>query len=220
MTKPPLPLLTVIIVLVCAPALEAGQFSFSFNGGGVTSAGTIFTDGPGPSTGSVEITNVTGTFQDTNVGINGIITGIYTPVSYSITHGSIATAFNDPNSISYDDLFYPAGDSPNVCGVGYPYTGGVFDVFGVLFNVSGGYVAALWSNGDVNGGPILYAAGDANQLGILNNPGPTNGVIGTFSVSSVPEPGFAGLTGAALAGLALMLARKLHCSHRGDGKSA
>ncbi len=191
-----------------APVIQASEFGFSFSGGGITASGTISTGGPGPSAGSQEVTNITGTYRDANDGINGSITGLYQPASYSIAHGSVGYAFNDPNNISFDDLFYPAANSPNVCGPGYPWIGGAFDVFGVLFDVTGGYVAALWSNGDVDGGPIIYASGNANRAGILDNPGPTNGVLGEFSFSAVPEPGSVVLIGVGLLGFALAYARK------------
>jgi hypothetical protein len=84
--------------------------------------------------------------------------------------------------LSYDDLFYPAGDSPAICydinpvtllpELTYPFSGGQFDIFGVAFNIGGpgGYVGELWSNGDVGFGPIVYAAGLANATELIDNP--------------------------------------------------
>jgi hypothetical protein len=55
-----------------------------------------------------EITAISGTFSDTNVGVSGAITGLYQPVSYvSDTLATPGVAFTT-GGLSYDDLFYPA----------------------------------------------------------------------------------------------------------------
>ena len=78
----------VLTALAIASLARAGTVTFSFSGGGITSSGTLtFVSAPdstsGVSTpGTYEITGITGTFTDSNDGISGAITGLYTPLSY------------------------------------------------------------------------------------------------------------------------------------------
>lgn len=143
------------------------------------------------------------------MGISGNITGLYTPISF--VTGVTETASNPvaftSGGLSYDDLFFPLGNSPADC-PGYPFSGGAFDVYGVAFQVSGGYVGEFFSNGIIPGfsGP-LYAAADANATQLLDNPnagghnGPV-GVIGSFVLT--PEPGTLLFLGCGLVSLAAM----------------
>jgi len=222
-------LLGLVAAVACAPAAFANEmnYAFSFNGSGVTASGTFQVGSQSANSATppgYEITGISGTFSDTNVGVSGAITGLYTPVSYvSDTLANPGVAFT-AGGLSYDDLFYPAGNSPAVCltlinGVPvltYPFSGGYFDIFGVAFNVAGGYTGAFWSNGNVGGGPIVYAAGLADANGLVDNPnaGPDSGVppgrFGSFTVRlvPVPEPDSLPLFGIGLFGLAALYARK------------
>lgn len=205
-----------------APAALATpiNYAFTFNGNGISASG-VFQVGQQSANSSNppgnEITAISGTFSDTNVGVSGSITGLYTPVSYvnnPLVPGFAVTL----GGLSYDNLFYPGGNSPAVCyalvnGVPtltYPFSGGVFDIYGVAFHVAGGYTAELWSNGDVGGGPVIYAAGLANDTGLVDNPnaGPgaeaPPGRFGSLAVHAVPEPDSLGLFGIGLFGLAAL----------------
>jgi len=145
---------------------RADSVQFSFNGAGVSGAGTLtYTTQAGGAGGAGAITGISGVFTDTNPGINGkpaivdaIITGLVpvNPVN-PLPQGVTAPDFSryviangvpgeHPSpSLSFDNTFYPDG-SPVVC-TDYPFSGGFLDVYGVLFTTSTGHVVGLWSNG-------------------------------------------------------------------------
>ncbi len=227
-------LLGLAAAVAVAPCAMADEFNFSFSGNGITASG-VLTVGPQTTNSTnppgYEITGISGMFSDTNVNVSGAITGLYTPISYvndPLSSGFASTA----GGLSYDDVFYPAGNSPAVCftlidGVPtltYPFSGGLFDIYGVAFNIAGpgGYVGELWSNGDVGGGPIIYAAGLANATGLVDNPnagadsGVPPGQYGSLAASPVPEPGSLLMVGMGLIGLGSIYARKRTRSSFGE----
>jgi hypothetical protein len=219
--------LVAAAALMATPAARADQFSFSFDGGGINASGIITVSNTAVSgTDAYEITGISGNFSDTNAAVTGAITGLYTPVSYvSNTLATPGVAFTT-GGLSYDDLFYPTGDSPAICydidpvtglpELTYPFSGGQFDIFGVAFNIGGpgGNVGELWSNGNVGFGPLVYAAGLANANGLIDDPndGPDSqvppGEFGSFTASPVPEPGSLFLLGTGMLGLAGIVTRK------------
>jgi hypothetical protein len=194
-----------------APVTLADQVNFSFNGGGITGSGTL-TVSSTSTPGYDAITGISGMFADTNDGISGAITGLYQPVSY-VAPPVAAPAFTT-SGFSYDDTFYPAGNSPNNC-ADYPFFGGVFDVYGVAFDIAGGNVGVLWSDGNMPGAGLVYAAGDGTATTILDDPNghgddqslPT-GMPVALVTSATPEPGSSFLFGIGLLGLVAILARK------------
>lgn len=223
---------TAVLALAAAIAFAsvamADDINFSFNGGGITVSGT-FTVGPSSVPGAEEITHISGTFSDSNVGVSGTITGLYQPVSYVNTIPGVALT---TGGLSYDDLFYPGGSSPADC-AGYPFAGGKLDIFGVAFDISGpgGYVGDIWSNGylpDRNGTMpntpgyvpnLVYAAGLANATALVDNPNAgadAPAPPGRYGTLTTPESGSLILVGIGLLGLlglTAVRARKSQPSH-------
>lgn len=225
-------ILALAIAVGFASAAMGDQFNFSFNGNGITASGS-FTTSPGTTPGVDEITSITGTFSDSNANVSGAITGLYQPVSYVSNDLDPAFAFTT-GGLSYDDLFYPAGNSPAICfalvnGVPtltYPFSGGQLDIFGVTFDIAGGDVGELWSNGNLPdsdgtmpGAPgyvpnLVYAAALANATSIVDNPNnvpgpnvPPPGRYGSFSATT-PEPASLILFGIGLLGVVALWMRK------------
>jgi hypothetical protein len=185
------------------PAAKADSYSFSWSGNGITTSGVIDVTATATA-GAYAITGISGTFSDSNAGFSGAITGLESAPPPTRTPGSTyfsAPAFTDAG-FSYDNLLYPDGESPAVCVDAPTFSGGVFDIYGMAFDVTGGYTVDLWSQG-VQGGDMVGDSFDGVKLG---NSDP--GIPVTGGVSPVPEPGSVFLLGTGLVGLLFALSRK------------
>lgn len=221
-------LLAAAMAIAVTPARADSFYGVSFTGNtiaGDPNSGTLSghlvlqvsnTGVPGVP-GGFQVTGISGTFTDTSVGlINAAITGLAS-VSGLPTVGSDGTFHptgNDPSvPFTYDDLFYPAGNSPLVCPPdtpggppGYPFSGGITDIYGVAFFVDGGYSVDLWSNGLLPGAPgVAYQVDDALN-GTAIHPDNFGSAV---PVSLTPEPGSFVLLGTGLLGFAGVLRRRL-----------
>ncbi len=155
---------------------HAATMPITFSGEGV-SGSLVITFGPGTDarfSNAFEITGVTGTFTDTNNGldiVNASVSGLQ-PINRA-TPGdpnNVGFAPNDFSTFSvasglppvsngvltYDNLFWPGGASQTAWD--YPGAGNFLDIYGLMFQIGGGDVVDLFSNG----------------VGFGNNPGDTN----------------------------------------------
>lgn len=218
-----LPLVALAAAIFLTPTAKADSYTFAFSGGGMSGSGVIdLSSAPVPGVpGAFQVTGITGTFSDTHLGIsNAAITGLQTtslpsginPSGTFVPPGSPGAGFG----FSWDNLFYPDGNSPAVCpppGPGdpnppYPFGGGLFDIYGMLFNVQGGYSVDLWSNGVVPGFGLTYGVGDSLDGTKLDTFGePFSGT--SVDVSTTPEPGTLLLLGTGLFGLVEPVRRRL-----------
>lgn len=249
----------VSIALAVTGVALGDPLSFSISApGGVVASGTFtysvvnlasYGSVPGYS-GAWKIDGVTGTFSDPTLGISGTFAGVV-PAAMDYTSiprpAGYPTPSDPPNrgvidgtgltfgKISFDNIIYPAGNSPNTCPNYYSYGGGLLDLFGLLLNVNDGadqYFVNIWSNGILNnpanplgldyGMAIGRNVGGATPFQTLSYVGDGNvyestpasytasGI--TFTVSPVPEIDAAGL-GSVLAlvigGLGLLERRRL-----------
>jgi hypothetical protein len=138
---------------------NASTITLNFNGPEVSSRieltyGTA-TDAKYPQ--GFEVTGISGTYSDSNNGLNIVNAAIESivPVTREAPSAGNLDAANDFSRfavatglpeftngfITYDNLVYPGGS---------PQTGGPLDPLGLLFNIAGGKVVTLWPNEGVS----------------------------------------------------------------------
>ncbi len=189
---------------------NASTFDFSFAGPGVSGAFTVTygtaTDAKYPQ--AFEVTGITGTFSDSNAGLNIVNApaGLLVPVNHAtpepgnvaaphdFSRFAVASGLSAQSNgfLTYDNLLYPGGSPQS--GSDYPFFGGFLDVYGLLFNIGGGRVVDFWSNGDPSGsGHPDYGVALATSASALDYVG--------GGVSASPEPGAVFLLGGGLFGM-------------------
>jgi PEP-CTERM motif len=186
-----------LLLVVSLPRhAKASTFDFSFSGAGVsgTVALTYGLAADGKYSDGFDITAISGTFSDSNIGIfNASIgplvaisptapdpTNLLAPDDFSKFAVASGLPAQSNGAITYDNLFYPAGSPATASD--YPLHGGFLDIYGILFDIGGGKVVDLWSNGTINGvGPFDYGVAVATSATSLDY------VSGGVSIA--PEPG-------------------------------
>jgi hypothetical protein len=198
-------LFVLAATLATTSIAKADSYNFSLSGSGISASGVFDISLTGPN-GAFTVNSITGTFSDANNGFSGAITGLE-PTGAPTLHPDGVT-FSPPGNtgvFSFDNLFYPAGNSPAVCIDALNFFGGVFDVYGVAFDVAGGYTADVWSNGPTLGG---YMVGDSLNGVKISPAGEGAGFVVNVATSPVPEPSSLFLLGAGLPGLVAVWKRK------------
>jgi len=193
--------------------VSASTFDFTFGGGGVSGSIelTYGTATDGKYSQAFEVTGISGTFSDANIGIsNASILGLLA-VNHAMPEASnllapddfsrfaVATGLPAQSNgyLTYDNLYYPGGSPATASD--YPAAGGFLDIYGLMFRIGNGRVVDFWSNGifgPPGSAPIEYGAAVATVDSALD--------YVPAGISALPEPETNALMvgGLALLGLA------------------
>lgn len=223
-----------LAIFAFGPSATADTVRINFSGS-VGSGYADLTLGPAAAGDTVDaskppmaITAASGRFNGTTItGVLGLhptpppAGETLIPASYSLF--AIA-GYGDHGGVTYDNLFYRSG-SPQICWIvdgehpdgyfAFPFSGGMFDLLGVMFTLQDGSVLDLWSFGIADptvidpetGNPYLppFVSGLTYGLKLIV-PDPTaEGGYDVrpglpFATASIPEPGLVWLFGAAIVG--------------------
>jgi hypothetical protein len=201
---------SVLIPLAAAIMLSQvmlADVEFSFTGPGGISGSGKFSVSTTANPNIDDITGISGNFSDTGDMVSGPISGLVTSLYSNVCPGA---ANFSPAGYSYDNLYYPRG-APAICAFDYPYSNGVLDIFGVLFNVNDlgtTYTVDLWSNGVIPHVGLSYGLSLAEGATTINDGMGSQGVFLSSFTAAVPEPGYFFVVGIGLVGLiALRLAK-------------
>ena len=200
-------LVALLVTMSAAATAQAGTYNFTFSGSGVSGTAQLTTavnpntgvlplTSPNPvdPIGSSIVTGISGTFSDATLGIsNAAITGLVPtnpatpePANLRSPHsfGRFIVANGVPlgggevaPGVSYDNLFYPGG-SPQAAS-DYPFHGGIFDIYGILFTIDTGLVVNFWSNGSFGAG-ASYGTAVTDGTDVLD-------YVGNVAAPGVPE---------------------------------
>jgi hypothetical protein len=189
---------------------NASTITLNFNGPEVSSRieltyGTA-TDAKYPQ--GFEVTGISGTYSDSNNGLNIVNAAIESivPVTREAPPAGNLDAANDFSRfavamglpeftngfITYDNLVYPGGS---------PQTGGPLDPLGLLFNIAGGKVVTLWPNEGVS----VTGTGDYSVVVATRD---TFLSYAEGTLTTVPEPSTYALMLAGLGVGGLMIRRR------------
>lgn len=214
--KPSRGLSTMVFALIAVGlalpgTARADSYNFSIsNANGINASGVITASRTGPL-GASTVTGITGMFTDSANGISGAITGLKfaPPPTFNVSPPAAPNTFGAPAftdaGFSYDNLFWSGANSPAVCTDALAFFGGYFDVYGMAFDVAGGYTADVWSDGQLGG----YQLNDSFK-GVPSTPNQMDGLAYAvnFTASPTPEPGSLFLMGTGLSGVTILFRRR------------